>query len=175
MLASADGKACRGTLALAMTPRNGRTASSGKLCAARVTSPREAPPMITDRIDPPELLKIPEIVNVSIATGSRVIHISGQTSVEVEGKVVGSTHLEQSRLAFRNALIALAAAGATLDDVAKLNIYMVDYSWDALEELMAAAKEVFGDPYPVTANTLVGVASRWLPDLLVEVDAVAIL
>jgi enamine deaminase RidA (YjgF/YER057c/UK114 family) len=175
MLASADGKACRGTLALAMTPRNGRTASSGKLCAARVTSPREAPPMITDRIDPPELLKIPEIVNVSIATGSRVIHISGQTSVEVEGKVVGSTHLEQSRLAFRNALIALAAAGATLDDVAKLNIYMVDYSWDALEELMAAAKEVFGDPYPVTANTLVGVASLWLPDLLVEVDAVAIL
>jgi enamine deaminase RidA (YjgF/YER057c/UK114 family) len=175
MLASADGKACRGTLALAMTPRNGRTASSGKLCAARVTSPREAPPMITDRIDPPELLKIPEIVNVSIATGSRVIHISGQTSVEVEGKVVGSTHLEQSRLAFRNALIALAAAGATLYDVAKLNIYMVDYSWDALEELMAAAKEVFGDPYPVTANTLVGVASLWLPDLLVEVDAVAIL
>jgi enamine deaminase RidA (YjgF/YER057c/UK114 family) len=175
MLASADGKACRGTLALAMTPRNGRTASSGKLCAARVTSPREAPPMITDRIDPPELLKIPEIVNVSIATGSRVIHISGQTSVDVEGKVVGSTHLEQSRLAFRNALIALAAAGATLDDVAKLNIYMVDYSWDALEELMAAAKEVFGDPYPVTANTLVGVASLWLPDLLVEGDAVAIL
>ena len=53
--------------------------------------------MITDRIDPPELLKIPEIVNVSIATGSRVIHISGQTAVDVEGKVVGSTHLEQSR------------------------------------------------------------------------------
>ena len=131
--------------------------------------------MITDRIDPPELLKIPEIVNVSIATGSRVIHISGQTSVDVEGKVVGSTHLEQSRLVFHNVLIALAAAGATLDDVAKLNIYMVDYSWDALEELMAAAKEVFGDPYPVTANTLVGVASLWLPELLVEVDAVAIL
>ena len=131
--------------------------------------------MITDRIDPPELLKIPEIVNVSIATGSRVIHISGQTAVDVEGKVVGATHLEQSRLAFRNVLIALAAAGATLDDVAKLNIYMVDYSWDALEALMTAAKEVLGDPYPVTANTLVGVASLWLPDLLVEVDAVAVI
>ena len=106
--------------------------------------------------------------------GSRVIHISGQTSVDVEGKVVGSTHLEQSRLVFRNVLIALAAAGATLDDVAKLNVYIVDYSWDALEALMEAAKEVFGDPYPVTVGTLVGVASLWLPDLLVEVDAVAI-
>ena len=51
---------------------------------------------------------------------------------------------------------------------------MVDYSWDALEALMAAAKVVFGDPYPLTAKTLVGVASLWLPDLLVEVDAVAV-
>lgn len=131
--------------------------------------------MITDRIDPPELLKIPEMVNATIATGSRILHVSGQTSVDVEGKVVGSTHLEQSRGAFRNVLTALAAAGATLNDVAKFNIYVVDYSWDALEQLIAAAQEVFGDPYPVTANTLVGVASLWLPDLLVEVDAVAIL
>ena len=53
--------------------------------------------MITDRIDPPELLKIPDIVNVSIATGSRVIHISGQTAVDTEGKVVGTTHLGQCR------------------------------------------------------------------------------
>jgi len=131
--------------------------------------------MITDRIDPPELLRIPEIVNVSIATGARVIHISGQTSVDIDGTVVGSTHLEQSRVAFRNLLIALDAAGATLDDVAKFNIYMVDYNWDALEALMTAAKEVFGDDYPLTANTLVGVASLWLPELLVEVDAIAII
>ena len=130
--------------------------------------------MITDRIDPPELLKIPEIVTVSVATGTRIIHVSGQTAVDSEGKVVGNTHLDQSRLAFRNVRTALEAAGATLADVAKFNIYVVDYSWDALEGLMAAAKEVFGEPYPLTANTLVGVASLWLPDLLVEVDAVAV-
>ena len=39
---------------------------------------------------------------------------------------------------------------------------------------MAALKDVFGDPYPLTANTLVGVASLWLPELLVEVEAVAV-
>jgi enamine deaminase RidA (YjgF/YER057c/UK114 family) len=131
--------------------------------------------VITDRIDPPQLLKIPEIVNVSVATGTRIIHVSGQTSVDKEGKVVGNDHLEQSRRTFRNVLTALDAAGATLDDVAKLSIYVVDYSWDALEAIMAAAKEVFGDPYPLTATTLVGVASLWLPELLVEVEAVAIL
>jgi len=131
--------------------------------------------MITERIDPAELLKIPEIVNVSVATGTRIIHVSGQTAVDTDGKVVGSTHLEQSLLAFRNVRTALAAAGATLADVAKFNIYMVDYSWDALEALMTAAEEDFGDDYPLTANTLVGVVSLWLPELLVEVDAVAII
>jgi len=130
--------------------------------------------LITDRIDPPDLLKIPEIVNVSIATGTRIIHVSGQTAVDSEGKVVGTTHLDQSRLAFRNLRTALEAAGATLADVAKFNIYVVDYSWDALEALMAAAKEVFGEPYPLTANTLIGVVSLWLPELLVEVEAVAV-
>jgi enamine deaminase RidA (YjgF/YER057c/UK114 family) len=130
--------------------------------------------MITDRIDPPELLKIPEIVNVSIATGTRIIHVSGQTAVDQAGKVVGATHFDQSRLAFRNLRTALEAAGATVADVAKFNIFVVDYSWDALEAVISAAKDVFGEEYPLTASTLVGVASLWLPDLLVEVDAVAI-
>ena len=129
--------------------------------------------MITDRIDPPELLKIPEIVNISIATGSRVVHVSGQTAVDREGKVVGTTHLEQCRAALRNLRTALDAAGVTLADVAKVTTYMVDYSWDALEGLLTATKEVFGDPYPVTANTLVGVAALWLPELLVEIEATA--
>ena len=62
----------------------------------------------------------------------------------------------------------------TLADVAKVTTYMVDYSWDALEGLLTATKEVFGDPYPVTANTLVGVAALWLPELLVEIEAVAV-
>lgn len=131
--------------------------------------------MSVDRVDPQGLLKIPEMANVSIATGTRTVHVSGQTAVDAEGKVVGSTHLEQSRLALQNLKVALEAAGATLADVAKFTIYIVDYSWDALEALMAAAKEVFGEPYPVTANTLVGVAALWLPELLIEVEAVAVL
>jgi len=131
--------------------------------------------MIIDRIDPPELLNIPEIANVSIATGTRIIHISGQTAVDKEGKVVGATHLEQCRVALRNLRTALEAAGASFADVAKFNIFMVDYTWDALEALMTAAKEVFGEPYPLTANTLVGVAALWLPELLVEIDAVVVM
>ena len=131
--------------------------------------------MITDRLDPPGILKIPEIVNVSVATGSRIIHVSGQVAVDAEGKVVGTTHLEQTRKALENLLVALRAAGATVEDMAKNTIYVVNYSWDALEEIVTATKEVFGDSYPRTASTLVGVASLWLPDLLVEIEAVAVI
>jgi enamine deaminase RidA (YjgF/YER057c/UK114 family) len=127
-----------------------------------------------DRLDPEGLLKIPEIANVSIAAGTRIVHVSGQTAVDVEGKVVGTTHLEQSRVALTNLKTALDAAGATLADVAKFTIYIVDYSWAALEALISAAKEVFGESNPVTANTLVGVSALWLPELLIEVEAVAV-
>jgi enamine deaminase RidA (YjgF/YER057c/UK114 family) len=60
--------------------------------------------------------------------------------VDAEGKVVGSTYLDQARQAFRNLSAALDAVGAALADVAKFNVYMVDYSWEALEGLMTAGK-----------------------------------
>jgi hypothetical protein len=87
----------------------------------------------------------------------------------------GGRAWRQCRHTLSNLRTALEAAGATPADVAKFNVYMVDYSWDALQALMSTTKEVFGDPYPLTASTLVGVASLWLPDLLVEIDAVAII
>lgn len=131
--------------------------------------------MTVDRLDPPGLLKIPEMANVTVATGTRIVHVSGQTAVDVEGKVVGETHLEQSRLALKNVKTALEAGGATLADVAKFTIYIVDYSWDALQSVMTASKEVFGEANPITANTLLGVSSLWLPGLLVEVEAIAVI
>jgi len=140
-----------------------------------VIAPLRGHPMITDRINPHGLLVIPEIANVSIATGTRIVHISGQTAVDTAGKVVGSTHLDQSREVWRHLKTALEAAGATIDDVAKITIYVVDYSWDAVEALTTAATDVFGGPPPLTANTLVGVSALWLPDLLVEIEAIAVL
>ena len=130
--------------------------------------------MITDRLDPTGLATIPGAVNLTIATGSRIVHVSGQTGVDAEGKVVGSTHLEQSKQALQNLRVAIEAAGATPSDIAKLMIYIVDYNEAALEALVAAAIEVFGNDYPITASTLVGVATLWQPDILIEIDAVAI-
>jgi hypothetical protein len=61
---------------------------------------------------------------------------------------------------------------SNLDDVAKFNTYIVGYSWDAVETLLAATTEVVGDPRPLTTNTVVGVVALWLP---VEIDAVEVI
>ena len=129
--------------------------------------------MITDHIDPPGLAMIPGSANVVVATGAKLVSVSGQTGADEDGKVAGTTHLDQARRALENLRSALHAGGATAADVIKLTIYVVDYSDAALEALMTAAIEVFGDDYPVTASTLIGVATLWQPDVLVEIDALA--
>jgi enamine deaminase RidA (YjgF/YER057c/UK114 family) len=131
--------------------------------------------MITTRANPEGLATIPGGVILTVATGSRIVHISGQTGVDAEGNVVGTTHLDQSRRALQNLSTAIAAAGATPADVAKLGIYVVNYTEAAVEALINAAVEVFGEDFPVTASTLIGVATLWQPDLLIEIDAVCVL
>jgi enamine deaminase RidA (YjgF/YER057c/UK114 family) len=130
--------------------------------------------MINERIDPPELFALPGLANVTVATGSRIVHLSGQTGVDGEGNVAGSNHLDQARRALQNLRVALEAAKVTLADVAKINMYVVDYSDAAMEAIITAAGEVFGDEYPITAATLIGVATLWQPDILIEIDAVAV-
>lgn len=130
--------------------------------------------MITERNDPPGLATIAGAVNLTVATGNRIIHISGQTGVDSDGNLVGATHLEQSRRALQNLRLAVESTGASLADVAKLNIYIVDYTPAALDALVAAAIEVYGEDFPVTASTLIGVAALFQPGFLIEIDAVVV-
>jgi enamine deaminase RidA (YjgF/YER057c/UK114 family) len=130
--------------------------------------------MTVTRIDPPGLATIPGVCNVVVATGTRLVTIAGQTGVDADGRVAGPTHLDQARQALKNLQVALEAADVAPGDLAKLTIYVVDYSEAALEALMTAAVEVFGEDFPVTASTLVGVATLWQPDVLIEIDGLAL-
>lgn len=131
--------------------------------------------MTVEHIDPPSLAPILGSAHISRAKGDTIVHISGQTGVDGEGQVVGPTFAEQATQALRNLATAIEAAGATPADVVKLMIYIKDYTPDALEPLVGAAIEVFGDEYPTTASTLLGVATLWQPELLIEVDAVVVI
>ncbi len=124
-------------------------------------------------INPYELAPLPGPAHVIVAEGGRTIYVSGQTGVDTEGKVVGADHRSQSVQALKNLEIALAAAGASISDVVRMGIYIADYSDAALGALVEAAIEVTGT-IPSATSTLVGVASLWQSDLLVEIDAVAV-
>jgi len=127
-----------------------------------------------DRLDPEGLRPIPGSANVTISTGSRIIHIAAQTGVDAGGHIAGPKHYEQACRAIQNVCTAVEAAGATLADVAKLNIYLVDYDDRALNAFITAVVDTLGNDYPIAATTIVGVAALQ-PGILIQIDAVAVL
>lgn len=115
---------------------------------------------------------------VSVATGTRLVHVAGQVARDAEGGKVGEGDLAaQVEHAYRNVATALAAVGSTFDDVAKLTVYLVDWTPDKMGPLAdglqraTSALGVTATP-PVTA---IGVAALFEPDILVEIEAVAML
>ncbi|TPN76176.1 RidA family protein [Mesorhizobium sp. CU2] len=123
----------------------------------------------------PDDLPVPEMyTQVVVATGSKLVFISGQQPEDIHGKLVGQGDFAaQARLAFGNLGRALRAAGARPDQVCKITIYIVDYDRDKhLPILEDAQISVFGDHKP--ANVIIGVAVM-SPGYLIEVDAMAVI
>jgi enamine deaminase RidA (YjgF/YER057c/UK114 family) len=127
----------------------------------------------------PDGLPKPDVYRqLSIASGSRLVFLAGQVARDGEGRPVGSGDLAaQVEQAYRNIGIALKEIGGSFDDVAKLTIYVVDWHPDKmplLGEGVARAAAAMGVD-PVKPITLLGVAALGEPDLLVEVEATAVL
>ena len=123
----------------------------------------------------PRDLPVPQTYSqVVVATGTKLVFISGQEPEDVDGKLVGGGDLAtQARQVFANLGRALAAAGAAPTQVARITIYVVDYERDACLPIIEAARVgLFGDHKP--ADVVVGVASL-SPGYLIEVDAVAVI
>lgn len=126
------------------------------------TPPRRWAPVPRPAGDPP-----PKGPYTPAVSAGGFVFVSGQTPRDpASGAIVGSSVAEQSRQTLDNVRRVLAAAGATLDDVVSVTVYLTDVAtWD---EFNAVYREYFRDPYP--SRTAVGVALR---DIRVEVSAVA--
>ncbi|MFD3506571.1 RidA family protein [Nocardia sp. NPDC058666] len=127
----------------------------------------------------PDGLPKPEVYRqLSIATGSRLVFLAGQVARDADGNPVGADDFAaQVEQAYLNVGTALAAVGGSFDDVAKLTIYVVDWGpekFPLLGEGVARAAAKLGVD-PVKPITLIGVAALGEPDLLVEVEATAVL
>ncbi|RFU88557.1 RidA family protein [Streptomyces triticagri] len=129
-------------------------------------------------IDPEGLPEVPVYRQVSVATGSRLVFVAGQVAWDTDGRTVGAGDLAvQVEQAYVNVGTALAAAGASFADVAKLNVHVVDWTPDLMPRLLAGidrAAERLGSR-PMAPATLLGVAALDVPEHLVEVEAVAVL
>jgi len=112
---------------------------------------------------------------VVIATGRKLVFISGQTAWDSRKNIVGGDSvLEQARQAFRNLEKALEAAGGTLKDVVALRIYVVDYQAESGTAVGTALREFFSPENP-PASTWIGVSALAVPEFLIEIEATAVL
>ena len=108
---------------------------------------------------------------VSIPAAGRLVWTAGQIPVSADGTVAAAGDWEaQTRLAFENVGRALAAGGAGWADVVKLTYYVVDLA--GLPTIRAVRDEFIDAQRPPTSS-LVKVAGLVMPELLLEVEAVA--
>jgi reactive intermediate/imine deaminase len=101
-----------------------------------------------------------------------LLFVSGQAAIAEDGSVVGGSDFEaQARQAFENLGAVLHAAGAGLEDVVKVTILVTDMSH--FPTIVELRREYFSPPYP--ADTVAEVRSLALPELMVEIEAIAAL
>lgn len=129
-------------------------------------------------VNPEGLPEVDLYRQVSVATGSKLVFIAGQVAVDVDGATVGvGDYAAQVEQCYLNVATALAGVGASFDDVAKLTVYVVDWTADKMPLLMEgisrAATKLGVDPVP--PFTGLGISALAGPDLLVEVEAVAVI
>lgn len=134
--------------------------------------------MPIDMFNPEGLTQPDAYRQVAVATGTRIVFISGQVARLADGTPVGAGDLAaQTDQALCNVATAIEGAGGTFADIAKITVYVVDWTPEKMEAIgqgaMRAAERAGIDP--IKASTLIGVTALAEPDLLVEIEAVAVL
>jgi 2-iminobutanoate/2-iminopropanoate deaminase len=121
----------------------------------------------------PTTIDVPQLppVNTSYSQVSilgDLVFVSGQLGVDgPTGRLVDGGIQQQTRQAIENVARCLAAAGTTLEKVAKVNLYLTDFS------MIGAVNEIYSQYFKHRpAKTGVGVAKLWT-GALIEIEVVA--
>ena len=110
-----------------------------------------------------------------IALGYRVgnlVFLSGQAAIDEQGAVVGVDDFDaQAAQTFANIGRVLEAAGSSMQQIVKVTIYLTDM--DNFPKILELRERHFTPPYP--ADTIVEISALGLPELMIEVDVIALL
>jgi len=124
-------------------------------------------------INPPSLTKPNGYTHVVVAPDNRTVYVAGQVAFDSTGQLVGAGDFRaQAQRAYENLRRALTSVGGSLDDVVKTTTFITDLkNLPVLREVRAQVSRSGHPP----ANTLVVVSSLARPELMIEVEAVAVL
>ena len=99
-----------------------------------------------------------------------LVYVSGQAALDLEGNIVGVDDFDaQAEQVFKNLADVLAAAGSSLAHVIKVTIFLKDMT--NFPKIIALREQYFSPPYP--ADTIVEVSALALPELDIEIEAIA--
>ena len=102
----------------------------------------------------------------------RLVFISGMTARRADGSIAGIGNIaEQTRQVCENVKAAVEAAGGTLDDVCRVDVYVRNI--EHFDKIHKVRREYFKAPAP--ASTMVEVTKMTSPDYLIEMNAIAVL
>jgi enamine deaminase RidA (YjgF/YER057c/UK114 family) len=129
--------------------------------------------MSLERIEPDGLARPSGFAHAVRATGTTRVYLAGQTALDADGRIVGTTIVEQFEQALTNVLTALRAADGAPEHLASVTIYLVDIAGYRAQarEIGAVWRRLAGRDYPAMAG--IGVSRLWDEAALVEIQAVA--
>ena len=118
--------------------------------------------------------------HVAVGSGTRHVHVAGQISRDGHANLIATGDLTgQVAQVLRNTALGLAGAGATFADVVRLRFFLTQASApDTLAQFMAGVDlvaEELGLPQPLPPVSVIGVDFLFEPDVLVELEAYAVL
>jgi 2-iminobutanoate/2-iminopropanoate deaminase len=123
----------------------------------------------------PEISSPAGYSHVAVVSGGKMVFLSGQVGLNKQGEMVGKDDFgAQVTQVFSNLKSALAAAGATPNDLIKLNYYVVGLNHDKLVAIRNVRDQFINKEHPPT-STLAGVRTLFREDALIEIEAVAVL
>ena len=112
---------------------------------------------------------------IVVAEGQRTVYFSGQVAWDENENIVGENDLRaQVWQSLKNVETAVTTAGATLNDIVALRIYIVHDWMDRTAPVSEGLKAFFPGEHP-PATTWIGVQSLARPEFLIEIEGTAVL
>jgi len=124
-------------------------------------------------LNPDGLFKPGTFSQIAVTEGDKVVYISGQTARDPTSKIVAVGDVKgQAEKVFANLRTAIESVGGSMADIAKITTFVVNLQPDDRVWIGEMVKKHFPKP---PAHTLVGISALATPELLIEIEATAVL